>query len=269
MLNIYQVDAFTKKLFGGNPAAVVILDRWLDNEVLRSIAAENNLAETAYLVADTDSWELRWFTPTEEVALCGHATLAAAHVLLTQLGCTDDVFKFKTRESGMLSVEPGQDGALTMSFPVVPVSVSNHSHAQAVGAALRSTPARIMYGHYSADQIDFLALFESEDEVAALEPDLTLFKTLSSRGVIATAKGNVCDFVSRYFAPNFGINEDPVTGSAHCLLAPYWSRVLGKQQLEARQISQRGGDILCEVHEDRVLLTGHAVNYLSGSIHVS
>lgn len=268
MLAIYQVDAFTNKLFGGNPAAVVVLDEWIDDQILQSIAAENNLAETAYLVPVNEDWELRWFTPNSEVALCGHATLAAAHVLVTQMGSTTNTINFKTRKSGTLSVSPQKDGSLAMSFPAIAVSDSTDGDAVAVSAALNDEPVNVMYGHYSPDQIDLVAIFESEDEVAALTPDLSMFKHLNSRGIIATAKGNTVDFVSRYFAPNFGIDEDPVTGSAHCLLAPYWSGVLGKQQMIARQISKRGGEIHCVLDEDRVVLTGRAVNYLIGTICV-
>lgn len=266
MFKIFQTDAFTSEVFGGNPAAVVPLEDWLDDAVLQSIAAENNLAETAYLVPISSGWELRWFTPTAEVALCGHATLAAAHVLVTQLDCTDKVLNFKTRESGTLTVECKQNGSFAMSFPSIPVIESNE--VLKVSAALGRKPERVMYGHYSPDQIDFVAVYETEDIVSTLEPNFSKFKELSSRGVIATAKGDSCDFVSRYFAPNFGIDEDPVTGSAHCLLTPYWSKVLGKLEMEARQISPRGGEIHCTLDNDRVVLSGHAVNYLAGTIYI-
>ena len=266
MIQLFQVDAFTSQLFGGNPAAVVPLKNWIDDAVLQSIAAENNLAETAFLVPIDDGWELRWFTPSAEVALCGHATLAAAHVLVTQLACTDDVLKFKTRESGTLTVVCKQDGSLAMSFPAIELLGSREM--QRVSAALGSDPDHVMYGHYSPDQFDFVAVFATESLVSALQPDFDKFKMLNSRGIIATAKGESCDFVSRYFAPNFGIPEDPVTGSAHCLLTPYWSTILGKPEMEARQISRRGGEIKCTLDGDRVILTGRAVHYLTGSIYV-
>lgn len=265
-LKIFQVDAFTKKVFGGNPAAVVLLENWVDDAALQSIAAENNLAETAYLVPKASSWELRWFTPAAEVALCGHATLAAAHVLTTQLGCKDKHLKFETRESGTLTVEQLQDGALAMSFPAIGLSTADETPA--LSLALGSEPQSVMYGHYSPQQIDYVAIFESEEIVAALKPELAMFDKLNSRGVIATAAGKSCDFVSRYFAPNFGIDEDPVTGSAHCLLTPYWANSFGKSTMQARQISPRGGEILCTLDNDRVILTGHAVNYLTGTIYV-
>ena len=266
MFRIFQVDAFTSQLFGGNPAAVVLLQQWIDDAVLQSIAAENNLAETAYLVPIESGWELRWFTPTFEVALCGHATLAAAHVLVTQLNCTDNLLNFETRESGTLTVECKHDGMYAMSFPAISVVKSNDTHE--VGTALGSEPYRLMTGHYSPDQMDFVAVFETEDLVAALQPDAAEFKRLNSRGVIATAKGKSCDFVSRYFAPEFGIYEDPVTGSAHCLLTPYWSDVLNKSDMQAQQISPRGGEIQCAMDNKRVILTGRAVNYMAGTIYI-
>ncbi len=268
MLNIYQVDAFTTQLFGGNPAAVVVLDEWLNDHLLQSIAAENNLAETAYLVPVGENWELRWFTPTAEVALCGHATLASAHVLVTQLKQIRDQYNFITRESGTLTVELKPHGALAMSFPAIAVSQPKNDVATDITAALAAKPIQILLGHYTQEQYDYVAVFNSESEVAALNPELPLFKSLNSRGVIATAKGNSCDFVSRYFAPNIGIDEDPVTGSAHCLLAPYWSDIIGNSELNARQISKRGGEIFCSVQNNRVVLTGHAVNYLVGEINL-
>ena len=266
MFKMFQTDAFTSQVFGGNPAAVVLLEYWINDAVLQSIAAENNLAETAYLVPISRGWELRWFTPTTEVALCGHATLAAAHVLVTQLDCTDNSLRFETRESGTLTVECKEDGSFAMSFPAIPVSEFNE--AQKVSAALGSEPDRVMFGHYSPDQIDIVAVFETEDIVSTLKPNMAEFKNLNSRGIIATAKGDSCDFVSRYFAPNFGVDEDPVTGSAHCLLTPYWSYKFGKLKMNARQISPRGGEIECALVDDRVVLTGNAVNYLAGTIYV-
>ena len=265
MLKIFQVDAFTSNLFGGNPAAVVPLEHWIDDADLQSIAAENNLAETAYFVPLAEGWELRWFTPTAEVALCGHATLAAAHVLVTHLNCAEDSLKFETRQSGTLTVERQSDGSLAMSFPAI--SVFDCDEAVAVSTALGCEPKCVMAGRYSADQVDYVAVFETEDKVTDLRPDFSTFVNLNSRGVIATARGKSCDFVSRYFAPSFGIDEDPVTGSSHCLLAPYWAQILGKLTLEARQISSRGGEINCTVDNDRVILIGRAVDYMTGEIY--
>lgn len=265
MLKIFQIDAFTQKVFGGNPAAVVPLEQWIDDAVLQAIAAENNLAETAYIVPIDGGWELRWFTPVSEVALCGHATLAAAYVLVTHLGCTANNMHFFTRQSGTLIVEKQQDGKMAMSFPAIAVANSNDS--EIVSKALGETPSAVLFGHYSANEYDYVAVFDKQSQVAALSPDFASFKNLTSRGVIATAPGTSCDFVSRYFAPNFGIDEDPVTGSAHCLLTPYWSARLGKQHMSARQISKREGELDCALEVDgRVIISGYAVDYMIGEI---
>jgi len=266
MAAMFQVDAFTDRLFGGNPAAVVPLESWIDDQTLQSIAAENNLAETAFIVAVENGYELRWFTPTVEVALCGHATLASAHVLMNTLKCIDDSIDFHTRVSGTLTVHRQADGRLVMSFPSIPVSVSND--VAAVTQALGAAPASLHSGNYSAEEYDYVAVFQTAEEIAAIEPDLNAFKALSSRGVIVTAIGHDCDFVSRYFAPNSGIDEDPVTGSAHCLLAPYWAEQLGKQQLIARQISRRVGVLECKVESQKTLLIGSCVDYLQGEINL-
>lgn len=264
-MKIYQIDAFTTKVFSGNPAAVVPLEQWLDDSILQSIAAENNLAETAYTVPTNNGWQIRWFTPAAEVALCGHATLAAAHVLVKHQGFDGDVLTFETRQSGKLSVERADNNTLAMSFPVITTEESEHK--QDVSEALSAEPDCVRFGHYSPDEFDYVAIFNSEDAVASLTPNPSNFASLRSRGIIATAPGKSVDFVSRYFAPNIGINEDPVTGSAHCLLAPYWSGILGKTILQARQISARGGDVGCTVgNDDRVILTGCAVDYLIGDI---
>lgn len=272
MYPIYQVDAFASKVFGGNPAAVVLLDHWLEDKMLCAIAAENNLAETAYLVPCGErhssqcsgEWELRWFTPTAEVALCGHATLAAAHVLVTHMGYSGASIAFHTRQSGTLVVECTGQGIFSMSFPAIPLS--EQSDSTAITRALGIAPESVWYGHYSPDQIDYVAVFSSEQEIAKLQPVKANFREIKSRGIIATAPGDSCDFVSRYFAPNFGIDEDPVTGSAHCLLTPYWSGQLSLSEMGARQISRRGGDLTCRLMGDRVILTGSAVDYMKGEI---
>ena len=264
-MKLFQIDAFTNSVFSGNPAAVVPLLEWIDDTVLQSIAAENNLAETAFFVPVDEHWELRWFTPTKEVALCGHATLAAAYVLVKHLGCKRRHLEFETRFSGKLIVTQMEDGLLSMSFPAIPINPCDKQLA--VSAALGDKPKSVYVGHYAPDQFDYVAVFDSEESVADLRPDFAKFSLLDSRGIIATAAGENCDFVSRYFAPNFGINEDPVTGSAHCLLTPYWSQILDKNNMLARQVSLRGGDIDCTVcDENRVLLAGHAVDYLIGEI---
>lgn len=264
-MKIYQIDAFTTSVFEGNPAAVVPLEKWIDDTLLQAIAAENNLAETAFTVASSDGWEIRWFTPTAEVALCGHATLAAAHVLIKHQGFTGAVLTFDTRQSGKLTVERLENDLLAMSFPAIAIKESDQ--IEKITEALRAKPDSVKYGRYSPDQIDYVAIFNSEDTVKSLSPDFSKFAQLDSRGIIATAPAKSFDFVSRYFGPNFGIDEDPVTGSAHCLLTPYWSSVLGKQSMQARQISSRGGNITCTMqNNDRVLLAGYAVDYLIGDI---
>lgn len=266
-MKIYQIDAFTRQVFGGNPAAVVPLDQWLDDAILQSIAAENNLAETAFTVPRADDWELRWFTPLTEVALCGHATLATAHVLVNHLGATARQLHFHTRQSGTLIVEQQEDGKLAMSFPSIPVTTCTETTT--VYAALGCDASTLFRGNYSANEFDYMAVFESEEQVASLKPDFGLFRPLTSRGVIATAPGNTHDFVSRYFAPNAGIAEDPVTGSAHCLLAPYWGEQLAKKTMDAQQISTRTGDVQCTLMgNDKVIISGYAADYLIGDISI-
>ncbi len=266
MLKIFQVDAFTQKVFGGNPAAVVPLETWIEDAILQSIATENNLAETAFIVPANDGWELRWFTPIAEVALCGHATLATAHVLITHLGCTAQTLNFYTRQSGTLTVEKQQDGKLAMSFPAI--AVSNNDNLEEVSIALGAQPFEVLSGDYSANEFDYLAVFDTAAQVADLDPDFAKFKPLKSRGIIATARGTSCDFVSRYFAPNLGVDEDPATGSAHCLLTPYWADKLDKQHMTARQISRRVGELDCTLETaDRVIISGFAVDYLTGVIN--
>lgn len=266
MTKIFQVDAFTDRLFGGNPAAVVPLDHWIDDTILQAIAAENNLAETAYTVAVENGFELRWFTPSSEVALCGHATLATAHVLVNHLGVTTEKIDFHTRQSGTLTVTQAGEGKLAMSFPSIPVV--DNPDVDLVTAALGATPSALLAGNYSEDQFDYVAVFENAADIDNIQPRISAFAALSSRGVIVTAASKTaeCDFVSRYFAPNYGIEEDPVTGSAHCLLAPYWAGVLKKNELTAHQVSTRLGVLACSVQGDRTVLTGSCVDYLQGEI---
>lgn len=264
-MKIYQIDAFTNKVFQGNPAAVVPLENWLDDKVLQAIAAENNLAETAFTVPTDTGWELRWFTPLAEVALCGHATLAAAHVLIKHLKVESDELSFYTRKSGKLTVQRLENDFLAMSFPAIATDVSDNETA--IFEALGARPESVRIGYYSPDEFDYVAIFNSEEAISSLTPDFSKFSQLNSRGVIATAPSNTFDFVSRYFAPGIGINEDPVTGSAHCLLTPYWSKILGKKTLHARQVSNRGGDLTCSIGSDnRINIAGQAVDYLIGDI---
>lgn len=257
-LKLYQVDAFTDHVFGGNPAAVVPLVRWLDDELMQAIAAENNLSETVFLVPEDGGYALRWFTPTVEVPLCGHATLASAHVLFRHLGLGGDVVAF-TSKSGPLRVLR-QEPRLVLDFPAMPPE--RRELDAAVVEALGALPREL----WATDKL--LAVFDSELSVRALAPDFARLAALDAAGVIATAPGAEVDFVSRYFAPGAGIDEDPVTGSAHCVLVPYWAERLGRTTLHARQVSRRGGELWCEQAGGRVLIAGHAVTYMEAEITI-
>lgn len=252
----YIVDAFAGEVFRGNPAAVCPLERWLPDATLQNIAAENNLSETAFIVPRGNEFELRWFTPTIEVDLCGHATLAAAFVLFTEQKFSADEIRFHSR-SGVLAVTRAGE-ILTLDFPSRPSQPCELSESLVRG--LGSRPKQVSKSR------DYLAVFSSAAEVRALQPDFAALKSLDCIGIIATAPGDDCDFVSRFFAPAAGINEDPVTGSAHCTLIPFWSQRLGKTKLFARQISGRGGELHCELVGDRVRIGGKAVLYLRGEI---
>lgn len=259
-LPIYQVDAFTAQVFGGNPAAVVPLQSWLQDRVLQQIAAENNLSETAFLVPEGDGYELRWFTPAIEVELCGHATLAAAYVVFRFLQPGLRRVVFRTRMAGTLTVA-NVEGRLSMDFPSRPPKPSRAPDGLA--DALGARPAEML------ENGKLLCVFESDEEVLRITPDFQHLGRIPADGVIVTAPGtDGIDFVSRFFAPWFGIDEDPVTGSAHCLLVPYWARRLGKTRLEARQVSRRGGSLTCEDRGDRVAIIGDAQLYLTGTIHL-
>lgn len=255
---LYQIDAFAERLFEGNPAAVCPLSAWLDDAVLQAIAAENNLAETAFFVQTApEAAELRWFTPRAEVDLCGHATLASAHVWFEHLRHAGPEVSFHTR-SGALRVRRAEHG-LQMDFPEV--ATAPCETPAALVAALGARPDQMQQG------MDLIAVFDDARQVLALDPDFRAIAGLDTRGVVATAPGDDCDVVSRCFYPRLGIDEDPVTGSAHCALAPYWAKRLGRDRLLARQISRRGGAMHCEVRDDgRVLLEGRAVDYLVGEI---
>jgi len=257
---IYQIDAFTSEVFSGNPAAVCILDTWIDDEQLQSIATENNLSETAFLVRNKDGFDLRWFTPTTEVDLCGHATLASAFVLFAYQGWPAEKITFQTRKSGQLSVVNCGD-LLEMDFPSRPV----HKLSPPAGLkkALRITPEEI-FG--SAE--DLLVVLKSEKAVCEVQPDFSALEQIECRGVIITARGDHSDFVSRFFAPRFGVPEDPVTGSAHCVLIPYWASVLGKNNLHAFQASKRGGELFCVNDGERVKISGKAILYMEGKIQI-
>ena len=256
---IYQVDAFTSERFRGNPAAVCPLTSWLPDELLQNIAAENNLSETAYFVPNGEGFELRWFTPACEVELCGHATLASAYVLFEELGFAGDVLRFRTRYRGEVSVTR-RGKLLTLDFPANPaLPVARNPE---LDAALGAQPTELLQ---TADT--YLAVYDDRAAVAALTPDMARLAASTSY-FIASAPGEEEDFVSRFFAPNVGIPEDPVTGSAHCILVPYWARRLGKDRLLARQISRRGGELHCTLKGDRLDIAGRAVLYLRGTIWV-
>ncbi|MDO1513048.1 PhzF family phenazine biosynthesis protein [Maribacter confluentis] len=258
---IYQIDAFTTALYSGNPAAVCILEQWLDNQVMQKIAAENNLAETAFAVAKDDYYELRWFTPEVEVDLCGHATLATAFVLYNYYGFKENTLRFISLRTGELLVQKNNSGLLTMDFPTDDfIAVSEQPH---ITKAIGKKPLEIIKG-----KTDYMLIYETQKEIEAMQPNFHLLNQLDCRGVIITAKGNEVDFVSRFFAPQCGIAEDPVTGSAHTTLTPYWSKKLNKTLLTAKQLSERGGDIQCEYHGDRVKISGNGVCYLVGEIEV-
>lgn len=260
-LKIFQVDAFTSKPFAGNPAAVVPLESWLPDHTMREIAAENNLSETAFFAKEGDRYHIRWFTPTVEVNLCGHATLATSHVIFNELKMEDAFIPFHSDRSGNLSVEKHGD-KLVLDFPAYPLEMIEHSDelARAVGI----TPAEVWE---SQAKMVFLRA-ENEEEVRGLAPDMYAIAQLPYDEVIVTAPGDDCDFVSRMFAPRIGIPEDPVTGAIHCTLIPYWAERSGKDKLFARQVSKRGGELFCELVGDRVKIGGQAVTYLRGAISV-
>ncbi|WP_437369976.1 PhzF family phenazine biosynthesis protein [Maribacter litoralis] len=258
---IYQIDAFTKELFGGNPAAVCILDKWLANDLMQKIAAENNLAETAFAVQKDDHYELRWFTPEIEVDLCGHATLATAFVLYNYYGYKENTLRFISPRSGELIVEKNEKGTLTMDFPTD--ELKKVSEQTLITEAIGKKPLETYKG-----KTDYMLVYKTQTEIEAMTPNFHLLNELDCRGVIVTAKGNEVDLVSRFFAPQCGIPEDPVTGSAHTTLTPYWSKKLNKKSLSGKQLSERGGDIQCDYLGDRVKISGNAVCYLIGEIDI-
>lgn len=255
---MYQVDAFADRIFEGNPAAVCPLDEWLPDGKLQQIAMENNLSETAYFVGEGDTYRLRWFTPAAEVDLCGHATLASAHVLFEHLDFHNPEISFSSN-SGRLKVRK-DSGMLNMNFPS---SIGEEADPPGELMDALGTGAEEIY-----KASDYMVVLEREEQVRALDPNFFLLNRIETRGIIVTAPGKEYDFVSRFFAPAVGINEDPVTGSAHTMLAPYWSERLGKDELKARQVSRRGGTVYCRMLDDRVEIAGKAVTYLEGTIEI-
>ncbi len=256
---LFVFDSFTDRLFAGNPAAVCPLESWLDDDTMLAIAAENNLSETAFYVAENGNYRLRWFTPAVEVDLCGHATLATAHYLLNEAESESHEVRFETRSGTLVVRKSGE--LLTMDFPARPLKpVPREKEA---GEALGAVPEAVFE---SAG--NYLVVFDTERTIRGLKPDIPAVKSLGVHGVIVTAPGDRVDFVSRFFAPGVGIAEDPVTGSAHCTLAPYWVERLGKNPLDAEQVSKRGGRLRCEIRGDRVHISGRAVMYARGTIRV-
>ncbi|HTX89453.1 MAG TPA: PhzF family phenazine biosynthesis protein [Bacteroidales bacterium] len=256
---LYQVDAFTDQLFQGNPAAVLLLDEWFSDTTLQKIAAENNLSETAFVKKAGEGFEIRWFTPRVEVELCGHATLASAHVLFQHQQYPKEEISFASL-SGKLTVRKDKD-LLVLNFPAghfrkieVPFNLSR---------SVMALPVETYQG-----KTDVMMVFEKEEQIVKMKPDFTLMSSTPARGVIVTAPGKSSDFVSRFFAPQVGINEDPVTGSAHTMLIPYWSQKLGKKEMKAIQLSERKGFLLCRDLGERVEIGGKAVTYLVGEIDI-
>ena len=252
----FQINAFTSSAFGGNPAGVCLLPSWLPDPALQSIAAENDLSETAFLVRRGNVFELRWFTPAVEVDLCGHATLASAFALFFEQGYREKSIQFETK-SGRLTASR-RNLLVELDFPSRPPTPCPVPEKLLEG--LGSKPAEVLRSR------DYLAVFDSPAEVAALKPNFALLRELDTLGIIVTARDSQADFVSRFFAPAAGIDEDPVTGSAHCTLIPFWSERLGKQEMSAKQISKRGGELYCRLSGDRVGIAGNAVAYLRGEI---
>jgi PhzF family phenazine biosynthesis protein len=258
-LPIFQADAFASELFKGNPAAVVPLTEWLPDDTMQKIAAENNLSETAFFISEDDHFHIRWFTPKAEVKLCGHATLATAHILFNELNFKGESIAFNSK-SGILAVRKFED-KLQLDFPADFVFLVdlNPKFSEALGAQ----PIAVFKG-----RTDYLLLFESEEIIRNMKPNFHLLKQTEARGIMVTSKGNKVDFVSRFFAPGVGIDEDPVTGSAHTSLVPFWSWRLEKKEMTALQLSERGGQLWCTLADERVLIAGKAVTYLRGEIEV-
>lgn len=259
-MKIYQIDAFTDRLFAGNPAAVCILEEWLSDDLMQSIAAENNLAETAFVIPYQDNFAIRWFTPTVEVALCGHATLASAYVLFHVLHYPKKEVIFQSLQSGELSVNQSDD-LLFLNFPTD--TLVQVDAFDLLGACIGITPKETYKG-----KTDYIAVLHQESDVSELLPDFGKIAQLDARGLIVTAPGKEVDFVSRFFAPQSGVDEDPVTGSAHTSLIPLWAKKLGKDEMKAKQLSKRGGEIICKYQANRCLIGGKAKLYLVGDIWI-
>jgi len=257
-ISIYQVDAFTDRLFGGNPAAICPLEKWLPVDVMQHIAEENNLSETAFFVRRGEIFDIRWFTPKIEINLAGHPTLATAHVILTHLKYPGSEIRFSSQSGELRATR--KDGIIWLNFPAYDLLPADPPDGLIAG--LGRMPDEIFKGR------DYFAVYERQDDILTLEPDYAELAKVDCLGIIVTAPGEGCDFVSRFFAPRAGINEDPVTGSAHTLLIPYWAKRLKKTVLHAFQLSQRRGELWCEYLGERVKIGGRAVTYLEGTIEI-
>lgn len=256
---LYVVDAFTRETFAGNPAAVCPLEEWLADDVMQSIAMENNLSETAFFVREGEGYRLRWFTPTIEVKLCGHATLASSFVIFNHLDTAATSVTFDSL-SGPLRVTRDAD-RITLDFPAVRAAPADAPHGLVEG--LRARPREVL-----RSVTNYVAVFDTEEDVRRLDPDFVALSAVGSQGVIVTAPGRESDCASRYFAPRAGVAEDPVTGSAHCTLTPLWAERLGKREIHARQVSRRGGELFCEDAGDRVKISGYAARYSEGFLYL-
>lgn len=254
----YRVHAFTSEIYSGNPAGVCFLDSWLEDKVMQKIAFENNLAETAFIVKDRDKFQIRWFTPKIEVDLCGHATLASGYVIFTHTSYAKQEIEFNSR-SGVLKVSKKSD-MFSLNFPAD--TINKIALPEVISQAISCAPIEVYKG-----STDYLLIYNNENIIRNFQPDLSILRKSDGRGVIITAKGDKVDFVSRFFAPQSGIDEDPVTGSAHTTLVPYWSKLLTKNELIAHQLSSRGGELFCRNLADRVEISGCAQLYMEGSIY--
>jgi len=255
----FHIDAFTTKAGHGNPAGVCILENWIDDKIMQTIASENNLSETAFLLQNGSSYEIRWFTPISEINLCGHATLASGFAIFNYISPELSEISFKSHLSGELSITKN-NGLYFLDFPSLPATICK-------------TPSDIIkaFGIVPMETLkadDYLVVFENENQISSLNPKFELLNQIDGRGVIVTAKGTKSDFVSRFFCPKYGINEDPVTGSSHCTLIPYWHEKLQKNRMHAFQLSPRGGELLCEIHDSRVSIGGNAIYYMQGTITI-
>jgi len=257
-LNLYQIDAFTKNIFEGNPACICPLDKWIDDEIMQKIANENNLSETAFFVKNNDNYHIRWFTPTKEVDMCGHATLASAYVLFDILNYQKDEIIFNSK-SGILKVTK-DNKKFKMNFPIQEIKKCDISNNLLNAFEIKPIEC------YKS--MDYILVFENEEDILKSKPKFELLKDIDNRGVIITSKSKNYDFVNRFFAPKYGIDEDPVTGSAFTQLIPYWHKILNKTTFKAKQVSQRGGEVFCKLKNDRVEISGYAKKYFEGTIEI-